>query len=116
MPHACGFGVRNLDGTPTDSTIPAMDLTVQAHSGSMSTTGNEADPPMKSGTAFIDFLGGTHLYGAIATALVEVERTGRGRSVEVAMAGRCLLHPGYASQRVEQGPARCHAMATVTQA
>ena len=38
--HACGFGVRNLDGSPTESTIPAMDLTVQAHSGSMSTTGH----------------------------------------------------------------------------
>ena len=84
--HACGFGVRNLDGSPTESTIPAMDLTVQAHSGSMSITGNEGDPPLKSGTAFIDFLGGTHLYGAITTALFEVERTGVGRSVEVAMA------------------------------
>jgi formyl-CoA transferase len=84
--HACGFGVRNLDGTPTEATIPAMDLTVQAHSGSMSTTGNEHDPPLKSGTAYIDFLGGTHLYGAITTALFEVERTNQGRSVEVAMA------------------------------
>jgi len=84
--HACGFGVRNLDGSPTETTIPAMDLTVQAHSGAMVTTGNEHDPPLKSGTAYIDFLGGTHLYGAITTALFEVERTGQGRSVEVAMA------------------------------
>jgi len=84
--HACGFGVRKLDGSPAESTIPAMDLTVQAHSGAMSTTGNEGDPPLKSGTAYIDFLGGTHLYGAITTALFEVSRTGRGRSVEVAMA------------------------------
>ena len=84
--HACGFGVRNLDGSPTETTIPAMDLTVQAHSGSMSTTGNEGEPPLKSGTAYIDFLGGTHLFGAITTALFEAERTGQGRSVEVAMA------------------------------
>jgi len=84
--HACGFGVRKLDGSPAESTIPAMDLTVPAHSGAMSTTGNEGDPPLKSGTAYIDFLGGTHLYGAITTALFEVSRTGRGRSVEVAMA------------------------------
>lgn len=84
--HACGFGVRNLDGSPTESTIPAMDLTVQAHSGAMSTTGHDHDPPLKSGTAFIDFLGGTHLFGAITAALFEVERTGQGRSVEVAMA------------------------------
>jgi len=84
--HACGFGVRELDGSLTQTNIPAMDLTVQAHSGAMSTTGLEGEPPLKSGTAYIDFLGGTHLYGAITTALFEVERTGQGRSVEVAMA------------------------------
>ena len=60
--HACGFGLRNLDGSPTNITVPAMDLTVQAHSGSMSTTGLEGQPPLKSGTAYTDFLGGTHLY------------------------------------------------------
>jgi len=84
--HACGFGVRNVDGSLSESSVPAMDLTVQAHSGAMSTTGHEGQPPLKSGTAYIDFLGGTHLYGAITTALFEVERTGQGRSVEVAMA------------------------------
>lgn len=84
--HACGFGVRNLDGTPSATTIPAMDLTVQAHSGAMSLTGAADGPPMKAAAAYIDFLGGTHLYGAITTALYEVAATGRGRSVEVAMA------------------------------
>lgn len=84
--HAAGFGVRDLDGTVSDSSIPAMDITVQAHMGSMMITGNEGEPPMKAGPTFVDFLGGTHLYGAITTALFERERTGVGRSVEVAMA------------------------------
>ncbi len=84
--HASGFGVRDLDGSLTDMAIPAMDITVQAHTGSMAITGNEGDPPMKAGATFIDFLGGTHLYGAIATALYERERTGMGRSVEISMA------------------------------
>ena len=84
--HACGFGVQNLDGSPIETDIPAMDLTVQAHSGAMSVTGNDGEPPLKSGTAYIDFLGGTHLYGAITTALFEVSRTGVGRSVEISMA------------------------------
>lgn len=84
--HAAGFGVRELDGSVTTSSIPAMDITVQAHMGSMMITGNEGEPPMKAGPTFIDFLGGTHLYGAITTALFERERTGVGRSVEVAMA------------------------------
>ena len=84
--HAAGFGVRQAGGELTDAAIPAMDLTVQAHAGAMSITGSEDDPPLRSGPAFIDFLGGTHLYGAITTALFERERTGVGRSVEVSMA------------------------------
>jgi len=78
--HASGFGLDAGDATP------AMDITVQAHTGVMSVTGFPDQGPVKAGVAFIDFLGGTHLYGAITTALFERERTGRGRSVEVAMA------------------------------
>jgi len=40
---------------------------------------------VKAGPAIADFLSGTHLYGAILTALYERERTGVGRVVEVAM-------------------------------
>lgn len=83
--HASGFGVRNQDGSLVDTSIPAMDITIQAHAGAMAITGNDDDPPLKSGAAFVDFLGGTHLYGAVTTALFERERTGRGRSVEVSM-------------------------------
>jgi CoA:oxalate CoA-transferase len=64
---------------------PAMDLTVQAMSGVMSITGFPDRPPVKSGPALCDFFAGVHLYGAIVTALFERERTGKGRSVEVAM-------------------------------
>lgn len=63
----------------------AMDLTVQATSGLMSVTGMPDGPPVKAGGAVCDFLGGTHLYAAVVTALYERERTGRGRLVEVAM-------------------------------
>ena len=64
---------------------PAMDLTVQAMCGVMSTTGYPDQPPVKAGPAMCDFFGGVHLYGAIATALFDRERTGRGRMVEVSM-------------------------------
>jgi CoA:oxalate CoA-transferase len=84
--HGAGFGVRQPDGSLIDTAIPAMDITVQAHMGAMSITGDEGQPPLKAGPAFVDFLGGTHLYGAVTTALFERERTGIGRSVEVAMA------------------------------
>jgi CoA:oxalate CoA-transferase len=65
--------------------FPAMDLTIQAMSGVMSVTGFPDGPPVKSGPAIGDFLGGVHLYGAIVTALYQRERTGVGADVEVAM-------------------------------
>jgi len=64
---------------------PAMDLVMQAMSGVIAITGYPDQPPVKSGPAVCDFAAGTHLYGAIMTALFERERTGRGRVVEVAM-------------------------------
>ncbi|GHF67207.1 CaiB/BaiF CoA transferase family protein [Seohaeicola zhoushanensis] len=75
-----GFGV---DGPYR--TYPAMDLTVQAMSGVMSITGFPDRPPVKAGPALCDFFAGIHLYGAIATALLDRERTGVARRVSVAM-------------------------------
>ncbi|HKI74806.1 MAG TPA: CoA transferase [Pseudomonadales bacterium] len=63
----------------------AMDITVQAMSGVMSTTGMEGMPPMKAGPAICDFFGGVHLYGAVITKLFERERTGKGAIIDVAM-------------------------------
>lgn len=64
---------------------PAMDLTVQAMTGVIDTTGYPDAPPVKSGPAIADFMAGIHLYGAIATALFDRERTGRARTIEVSM-------------------------------
>jgi len=64
---------------------PAMDLTVQAMSGVMETTGFVDRPPVKAGPALCDFFAGIHLHSAIMTALYDRERTGCVRRVEVAM-------------------------------
>lgn len=63
----------------------ALDLTIQAMSGLMSTTGERDGRPLKAGVPVADFMSGAHLYGAITTALFERERTGTGRVVEVSM-------------------------------
>lgn len=63
----------------------ALDLTIQAMSGLMSTTGERDGRPLKAGVPVADFMSGAHLYGAIVTALFERERTGRGRALEVSM-------------------------------
>ena len=75
-----GFGG---DGPYRD--YPAMDLTIQAMAGVMTTTGFPDRPPVKAGPAMCDFFAGVHLYGAIVTALYDRERTGRGGRVEVSM-------------------------------
>jgi crotonobetainyl-CoA:carnitine CoA-transferase CaiB-like acyl-CoA transferase len=62
-----------------------MDLTIQAVSGLLSTTGFADGPPVKAGPAVVDFLSGIHLYAAVTTVLFERERTGKGQLVEVAM-------------------------------
>jgi CoA:oxalate CoA-transferase len=64
---------------------PAMDLTVQAVSGVMDSTGYPDGPPVKAGPALVDFAAGTHLYSSIVTALFARERTGTVLSTEVAM-------------------------------
>ena len=64
---------------------PAMDLTVQAVSGIMDSTGYPDGPPVKAGPALVDFAAGTHLYCSIVTALFARERTGQALSTEVSM-------------------------------
>lgn len=63
----------------------AMDLTVQAMSGVMATTGFADRPPVKAGAALCDFFGAVHLYSAAITALLDARATGQGRFVEVSM-------------------------------
>lgn len=80
--YAAGSGYGQ---TGPDRDRLAMDLTVQAAVGIMHTTGFPDGPPTKAGPTVCDFLGGTHLYGAVMTALFARERTGKGTFVEVAM-------------------------------
>jgi crotonobetainyl-CoA:carnitine CoA-transferase CaiB-like acyl-CoA transferase len=87
---ATGYGI---DGPDRDQL--AMDVTIQAHGGVMAVTGFPDQPPVKAGVTFVDFLGGTHLYAGVVTALYERERTGLGRIVDVAMID--TIYPTHAS-------------------
>ncbi len=63
----------------------AFDQTVQAESGIMSITGFPGQEPVKCGAPIADYCGG--LTGCIGTlmALLEAQRTGHGRRVDVSM-------------------------------
>jgi CoA:oxalate CoA-transferase len=91
--YASGTGY-GLTGPDRDNL--AMDLTIQAVSGAISTTGFPDGPPVKAGPAVFDFLSGIHLYAAVVTALFERAQTGHGRLVEVAM--QEAAYPTLASQ------------------
>jgi formyl-CoA transferase len=64
---------------------PAMDLTIQARTAIMSTTGNMDGEPFRTGPSVVDFMAGSHLLGGILAALYQREQTGRGQHVEVAL-------------------------------
>lgn len=75
-----GFGQQG-----PHSDYRAMDVTVQAMSGVVAITGYEDEPPLKSGPALCDILGGVHLYSAIVTALMQRVTTGAGAVIDVSM-------------------------------
>ncbi|TWH09451.1 formyl-CoA transferase [Rhodococcus rhodochrous J45] len=63
----------------------AMDLTIQARTAVMSTTGFEDGPPTRTGPSFVDFMAATHLLAGVLAALYQRTVTGRGQHVEVAL-------------------------------
>jgi formyl-CoA transferase len=64
---------------------PAMDLTIQARTAIMSTTGFMDGPPVRTGPSVVDFMAGAHLVGGVLAALYQREHTGVGQHVEVAL-------------------------------
>ena len=92
--------------------MSAMDITVQAMSGSASATGESDGPPTKAGAAFVDFSGGIHLFGAISAALFQRERTGTRADRRGLDARHHLpdagVEPGWAAQQPRPRAARAH--------
>ena len=81
--YAMGTGYGSMEG-PYKNYL-GMDITLQAMSGAMSSTGEEGGPPLKTPAAFVDFLAGSHLYSGIVTALYSREQTGVGATVDISM-------------------------------
>lgn len=69
---------------------PAYDIVVQALSGMMQVTGDPGGPPTMVGEPIADLVAGLYASWAILAALVERQKTGRGRRIDVAMYD-CLL-------------------------
>ncbi|CAA9506377.1 MAG: L-carnitine dehydratase/bile acid-inducible protein F [uncultured Solirubrobacteraceae bacterium] len=65
--------------------LPGYDLLLQAMGGLMSVTGEAGGPPTKVGAAVVDLVCGLLAASGIQAALLERERTGTGRHVEVSL-------------------------------
>jgi crotonobetainyl-CoA:carnitine CoA-transferase CaiB-like acyl-CoA transferase len=96
------------------SGLSAMDITVQAIAGVISTTGFPDGKPVKTGPAIADFMAGIHLFAAAVTALYQREREGVGQMVQAAMYDSVvpsLASPMAAHQSGKGAPERvgnCH--------
>jgi itaconate CoA-transferase len=62
----------------------AYDLLIQSESGFVSITGS-ADEPAKAGCSIADIAAGMYAYSGILAALLDRERTGRGRRIDISM-------------------------------
>jgi crotonobetainyl-CoA:carnitine CoA-transferase CaiB-like acyl-CoA transferase len=79
--------------------LPGYDFLLQAMGGLMAVTGEPDGPPLKAGTAVVDLVCGLLAANGVQAALIERERTGRGRHVEVSLmdsALTALLNQGSA--------------------
>ncbi len=73
-----GFGA-----TGPRAGLPSYDIVAQAASGFLYMTGFADGPPVRGGGALADFVGGLYLALGISSALLERERSGRARVLDL---------------------------------
>jgi crotonobetainyl-CoA:carnitine CoA-transferase CaiB-like acyl-CoA transferase len=62
---------------------PSYDIVAQASGGLLAMTGFEGGPPVRGAGALADFVGGLYLALGVAVGLLERERTGRARALDL---------------------------------
>ncbi|HYF41468.1 MAG TPA: CaiB/BaiF CoA-transferase family protein [Ramlibacter sp.] len=88
----CDISGYGADGPYRDQ--KAYDLLIQAEAGFVSVTGSDAEPA-KAGIAIADIAAGMYAYSNILAALLERQRTGRGRRIDVSMLESLAEWMGY---------------------
>ncbi len=78
----CDISGYGQDGPDCDR--KAYDLLIQGESGFLSVTGTP-DQPSKAGCSIADIAAGMHAYSSILAALIERQRSGKGRHIDIAM-------------------------------
>ena len=91
--------------------VNAYDNVVQAASGVMALTGSKTSGPMKTGASFVDYASGWSAAFAIAAALFQRRRDGRGQRIDCAMfdAALTMMGPELAATLAGDTPLRSEA-------
>jgi crotonobetainyl-CoA:carnitine CoA-transferase CaiB-like acyl-CoA transferase len=89
----CSISGYGVDGPLRNK--PGYDLMVQAFSGSMSVTGYEDGPPVRTGVSYIDMATGMSAYAGIMTALYARTATGAGTWVRASLLETAISLMGY---------------------
>ncbi|HYU12434.1 MAG TPA: CaiB/BaiF CoA-transferase family protein [Stellaceae bacterium] len=85
----CSISAFGQDGVRREQT--AYDHVIQATSGIMASTGTEEVNPIKIGAPAVDYATGTMGAFALASALFQRERTGKGQHIDLAMIGVAMM-------------------------
>ena len=73
---------------------PGYDPVAQAMSGIMINTGEPQGPPVRVLPTMVDYLSGNHMAYAIALALLDREKTGQGKRIEIALLDVAIMQMG----------------------
>ncbi len=85
FPRLIYGAVSGFGHTGPDALKPAYDMVVQARGGVMSITGEKDREPVRVGASIGDIVAGMFLVQGLLAALIDLEKTGTGQKVDVAM-------------------------------
>ena len=85
FPRLIYGAVSGFGHTGPDALKPAYDMVVQARGGVMSITGEKDREPVRVGASIGDIVAGMYLVQGVLAALIDLEKTGTGQKVDVAM-------------------------------
>ncbi|MAM11107.1 MAG: CoA transferase [Rhizobiaceae bacterium] len=84
-PRIIYCSIAGYDRAGDEAQRSGYDLVVQGESGLMAINGEAGRPPLKFGVAVVDMFTGMYAAQAILAALVQVQRTGRGRRIDLSL-------------------------------
>ena len=85
LPRVVYCSISGFGHTGPHSHLPGYDVLIQGEAGLMSLTGEAEGAPYKVGASISDVTAGMAAVQGILAALLERERTGQGRHVDIAM-------------------------------